>query len=280
MSQNPFADMPPMSEEELDACAARIAELPEPHSDWVAQLLIECRRARAATGDMQTPDSGTDRSISEPLGAELAQIVLDASIWLRTLWEVGYMGAATLPVPPRTHFPQIEVEDVLKSTLFTRIRQGKYPLPFPPPTRWGSPWHEVVESDEAQAVEAEIIEDEGRPAFARIDGCNNWRIVSVENTGGATAYVVQHSGKGPVYRLTPDPFMATLLRLPPESQRRIVMRERAGIRSYALEWLHENGRQEEVPLRAATREGAEAAANAWIARHHPAQYGRVGFDYA
>ncbi|MBI2306551.1 MAG: hypothetical protein HYU78_04540 [Rhodocyclales bacterium] len=281
MSANPFADLPPMSEDELDACAARVAELPDEHSGWVAQLLIECRRARSTPGGLPQPTGEAAGEVAEAeaaLDANLTQVVLDAAEWLRTLWEVGYMGAATLPVPPRTHFPQIEVEDVVKSVLFARIRHGKHPLPFPPPTRWGSPWHEVVESDEAQAVEAEIIEDGGRPAFAMIDGCNRWRIVRDED--GGTAYVVQHAGKGPFYRLSPDPFMATLLRLPPEAVRRIVARERAGLLSYALEWVHDDGRSEEVPLRAATWEGAEAAANAWIARHHPAHYGRIGFAHA
>ncbi len=273
MSDNPFADLPPLDEEALDACAARIAELPEEHADWVAQLLIECRRARAAGGP--APQAGS-AATPETLDADLTQVVLDAAEWLRTLWDVGYMGAATLPVPPRTHFPLIEVEDVTKSVLFTRIRHGKHPLPFPPPTRWGSPWHEVVESEEAQSVDAEIIEDEGRPAFAVIDGCNRWRIVRSDGDG----HVVQHAGKGPLYRLTPDPFLSTLQRLPPEATCRIVVRERAGLRSYALEWRHADGRAEEIPLRAATRDGAEAAANAWIARNHPAHYGRIGFTHA
>jgi hypothetical protein len=275
MSDNPFAELPPMSEEEMEACAARIAALPEEHVDWVAQLLIECRRARSGS----TPPASPAEAETETgtLDANLTQVVLDAAEWLRTLWEVGYMGASTLPVPPRTHFPQIEVEDVAKSVLFARIRHGKHPLPFPPPTRWGSPWHEVVESDEAQAVEAEIIEDEGRAAFALIDGCNRWHVVRSEADG---SHIVQHGGKGPFYRLTPDPFMSTLQRLPPERHCRIVARERAGIRSYALEWLSKDGRGEEVPLRAATRDGAEAAANAWIARNHPAHYGRIGFTHA
>lgn len=272
MSDTPFADLPPMSEDELDACAGRVETLPDEHIDWVAQLLIECRRARA-TVPMAPTDAVTP---GDSLDANLTQVVLDAAEWLRTLWDVGYMGAATLPVPPRTHFPLVEVEDVMKSALFARIHHGKHPLPFPPPTRWGIPWHEIVESDEAQSVEAEIIEDEGKPAFAVIDGCNRWHIVQSDDAG---SYVVQHAGKGPFYRLTPDPFLATLQRLPPEHRRRIVTRERAGLHSYALEWVHDNGRNEEVPLRAATREGAEAAANAWIARHHPAYYGRVGFTH-
>lgn len=279
MSANAFADLPPMGEDELDACAARVAELPEEHSDWVAQLLIECRRARSAPGG--PPQAAADpaaAAATAAIDANLTQVVLDAAEWLRTLWEMGYMGAATLPVPPRTHFPQVEVEDVMKSVLFARIRRGRHPLPFPPPTRWGSPWHEVVESDEVQAVEAEVIDDGGHPAFAVIDGSNRWQVVCSDDDG--RSHVVQHAGKGPLYRLTPDPFMATLQRLPPDVERRIVAHELAGLRSYALEWLRDDGQVDEVPLRAATREGAEAAANAWIARHHPGHYGRVGFTHA
>ena len=271
MSLDPLADLPPLSEEDLEAFAAQIEQLPEDHAGWVAQLLMECRRARSCGGaDGSAP-------ALEAVEADLTQIVLDTAEWLRTLWEVGYMGANTLPVPPRTHFPQIEVEDIHKSALFARIRQGKHPLPFPPPTRWGSPWHEVVESDEAQSVEAEIIEDDGRPAFAIVDGCNRWRIVNAEE---AKQFVIQHEGKGPLYRLTLDPFLSTLRRLPPSTRRRIVMRERAGLRAYTLEWLKDNGSTEEIPLRAATREGAEAAAAIWIARHHPQHYGQIGFEHA
>lgn len=273
MSIDPMATLPAMSEEELAACAERAATLPDEHVDWVTAVLVECRRARSALEAM-TPASKGD---TEVVAADLAQIVLDTAEWLRTLWEVGYMGANTLPVPPRTHFPQIEVEDVLKSALFARIRHGKHPLPFPPPTRWGSPWHEVVESEEAQSVEAEVIEDEGRPAFAIIDGCNRWRVVRSED---AQSFVVQHEGKGPLYRLTLNPFVSTLQRLLPDVRRRILVRERAGLRHYFLEWIDSNGKTEEVPLRAATPEGAEASAAIWIARHHPQHYGQVGFEHA
>lgn len=271
MSANPFDELPPLSDEDLNAFGEQLAQLPEEHAGWVAQLWIECRRARGSS-------VATEAHTAAPnaVEADLTQVVLDTAEWLRTLWEVGYMGAGTLPVPPRTHFPQIEVEDVLKSTLFSRIRHGKHPLPFAPPTRWGSPWHEIVESDEAQSVEAEVLEDDGKPAFAIIDRCNRWRILRSEES---KTFIVQHEGKGPLYRLTIDPFMSTLLRLPPETVRRIVTRERAGLRHYVLEWAHENGRTEDVPLRAATREGAEAAAGAWIARHHPQHYGRVGFEH-
>lgn len=273
MSIDPLAELPAMSDEELAACAERAIGLPEDDAGWVTQVLLECRRARSA---LAAAAPAADAPGTDMVSADLTQVVLDTAEWLRTLWEVGYMGANTLPVPPHTHFPQIEVEDVLKSTLFARIRHGKHPLPFPPPTRWGSPWHEVVESDEAQSVEAEIVEDDGKPAFAIVDGCNRWRVVRAED---AQAFVIQHAGKGPLYRLNIDPFMSTLQRLPPEALCRIVSRERAGLRHFMLEWRHADGRIEEVPLRAATLDGAEAAAGAWIARHHPQQYGRVGFAH-
>lgn len=273
MSSDPLAGIPAMSDDELAACAERAEFLPEEDAGWVTQVLLECRRARSALESVATANG---EAATDLVSADLTQVVLDTAEWLRTLWEVGYMGANTLPVPPRTHFPQIEVEDVLKSALFTRIRHGKHPLPFAPPTRWGSPWHEVVETFEAQSVEAEIIDDEGKPAFAIVDGCNRWRIVRSDD---AKAHVIQHEGKGPLYRLSVDPFMSTLQRLQPEARRRILVRERAGLRHFMLEWKNDSGATEEVPLRAATREGAEAAAGAWIARHHPQHYGQVAFEH-
>lgn len=273
IASNPLAALPALSDDDFERYAARVAELPEEHAGWVTEVLIECRRARSELEAFAPAAAGE----GEAVAADLTQIVLDTAEWLRTLWEVGYMGAGTLPVPPRTHFPQIEVEDVLKSALFARIRQGKHPLPFPPPTRWGSPWHEVVESSEAQAVEAETIAgDDGTPAFAIIDGCNRWRVLASESPG---AMIVQHEGKGPRYRLTLDPFLSTLLRLPPATTRRIVAREQAGLRHYALEWLRDDGSIESVPLRAATRDGAEGVAAVWIARHHPQHYGQIGFEH-
>lgn len=273
MSDNPFADLPALSEAELEEIGSRIADLPFEQAEWVAALLLECRRARAVA----EAGGGADvASVKE----DLTQIVLDAAEWLRTLWEVGYMGASTLPAPPRTQFPQIEVEDVLKSTLFARIRQGHRPLPFPPPTRDGNPWHEIVGSDACHAVSAEIIEDEGAPAFAIIEGCNRWIVHGTEQLADcANDYLVQHDNKGPIYRLRLTSDGATLQREAPTEERRIVARERAGIRSYMLAWQRDDGSIQEVPLRAATREGAEAAAGAWIAAKHPQHYGRVRFTH-
>jgi hypothetical protein len=35
--------------------------------------------------------------------------------------------------------------DLLKSRLFWRLRSGKLPLPYPPPTAWSCPWYELIE---------------------------------------------------------------------------------------------------------------------------------------
>ncbi len=54
-----------------------------------------------------------------------------------------------------------QMDDVLKSSLFARIREGKRPLPFPPPTRQGSPWHDLIEKTEARYhIDAEVLRGE------------------------------------------------------------------------------------------------------------------------
>ena len=39
--------------------------------------------------------------------------------------------------------------DMLKSRLFWRLRSGKDPLPYPPPTAFSCPWYELIEDDRA-----------------------------------------------------------------------------------------------------------------------------------
>ncbi|MFZ4537635.1 hypothetical protein [Propionivibrio sp.] len=148
-------------------------------------------------------------------------MALDAAEWLRTLWNVGYMGAGSFPAQPRSAFPLIELEDVLKSALFARIREGKRPLPFPPPTRQGLPWHDLVESrEETHAVAAEIVRDgEEQASGAIIAGCSGWQIV--EEVARDREYIVQHQGKGPLFRLNLEPTAASLCREPPRWTRRI-----------------------------------------------------------
>jgi hypothetical protein len=259
-----------MDEDRLDddamlALAERLESLPLEHADWVVALFQECQRARAAeaaalaAGGNARPD------------ADFAQTVLDTADWLRTLWEVGYLGGEAFPAPPRSEFPQISVEDILKSALFARIREGKRPLPFPPPTRHGNPWHEVVESEQAFTVDATLADGDG----AIIEGCADWRVVDREAAG--TSCRVQHRGKGPLYRLQLAGAGSTLQKWPAERMRRIVRQSRAGIDAYLLEWPGENGAQR-FPLRATSWERAEDEAQRWIALRHPQLYGQVRFE--
>jgi hypothetical protein len=256
----------PLAEEALAALAERIESLPEDHIDWVVQLFLECKRAREAEAHFLA-GSGTGQSAEDP-----TQLVLDAADWLRTLWEVGYMGSEALPAPPRTDFPQINVEDILKSALFSRIRRGKRPLPFPPPTRDGMPWHEVVESDEPVAVRAEVAPD----GQCIIEGCGTWL---VQASGTDRSHIVQHRGKGPLYRLELDGRGGGILRRQPASTvRRIVRQERVGIVAWLLEWPQESGGVAQVPLRAANWERAENEAQRWVALRHPDLYGQIRFE--
>ena len=250
-----------ISEEELAAMAERLETLPEEHAAWVVPLFLECQRARAAEARLAA--GGQQEN-------DATQIVLDTADWLRTLWEVGYMGGEAFPAPPRSAFPMVSVEDILKSALFARIRHGKRPLPFPPPTRAGMPWHEVVESDQAFTVRAEVDADGG----VTIEGCTDWQRVA----GDGNDCTVQHRGKGPLYRLMADGAGSGILqRRPPGEVRRLLRQSRAGISAYLLEWPRDGGGQR-VPLRAGDWERAENEAQRWVALNHPNLYGQIRFE--
>lgn len=258
----------PLDEDTLAAMAERIESLPAEHIDWVVQLFLECRRAREAEAGLLSGGSPEQGS------ADITQVVLDTADWLRTLWEVGYMGSEALPAPPRTDFPEINVEDIVKSALLARIRHGKRPLPFPPPTRHGMPWHEIVESEVAFPVTAETTLD-GR---AIIEGCAEWRIVEQINL---ESLVVQHDGKGPLYRLDLQAQgQGQLQRQAPTLTRRIVRQERAGFVAWLLEWPRDDGGVTQVPLRATSRERAEHEAQRWVALRHPQLYGQIRYELA
>lgn len=272
-------DTPPLDADELMNFAERIERLPADHAEWVNRLFQECLRARLREAELLAAAIDVD-GLNGGLEQQLANIALDTAEWLKTLWNVGYMGAGSFPSQPRSAFPTVELEDVLKSALFARIRQGKHPLPFPPPTRHGSPWHEIVEcSDETHTVDAEIVCDEqGKALAACIEACADWRIV--EEVVGDREYIVQHQGKGPHYRLQLDVFSAELRREAPRWTQRIRRQERGGFRSYTLEWLPENGSPQSVALRAATRERAESEAGHWVAMNHPEMYGQLSFVHS
>lgn len=268
-----------LEDETIDAFASRLETLPLDDAVWVAQLITECRRARQAEAALRA-GRPTDalQEMEQEMEQDIAQVVLDAAEWLQTLWNVGYMGAGQFPAAPRSEFPRVDVEDVIKSALLARIRLGRRPLPFPPPTRQGTPWHELVESDESFLVDAALVRDDDHVIGAVIEACADWQVrneVVVD-----TEYIVQHQGKGPLYRLLLDSFSARLERVRPSVARRILVRERAGVRSYFLEWPGEGSSMRSVQLRALSDERAESEAQHWVATRHPELYGQVRFDVA
>lgn len=271
----------PMDGDDLIALSARIDALPPQDAQWVEELMQECLRARMSEAELLAQHGSSENSSSprsNSVDMELAQVVMDAAEWLKTLWNVGYMGAGHFPAAPRSDFPQIELEDVLQSSLFARIREGKRPLPFPPPTRNGLPWHDLVEGPNVpHDVNAEIIRDtDGTEISTIIEGESNWAIIEAHRE--MDEYVIQHNRKGPLYRLCIDTPFSVLYREEPRWTRRIYTKDRGGIRSYLLEWKKTDGASREIPLRAATWERAESEANHWIAANHPEMYGQVNFE--
>ncbi len=268
--------------EHLMILAERVAELPAATAEWVGILLQELFQACAREAELLAGRPDVVQPGSQPnaeLDDQQAQLALDTATWLKTLWNEGYMGAGNFRAPPRSAFPAIDLEDVRKSSLFARIRQGKHALPFAPPTRHGLPWHGLLEGGtHTHTVEAEIIDDEsGRPLAAIIEGCADWQVV--EESKATRQYLVQHQGKGPAFRLRlTDGLTAELHREPPSLTRKITLQGSGGIRSYTLEWPDEHGAGQVVPLRAATWERAESEAEHWLAMVHPERYGQVRFE--
>ncbi len=272
-------DETPLDADELMMFSDRIEQLPVSESEWVSRLFQECLRARTHEAELIAGEGqGGVNNEGENIEAQLAQVALDAAEWLKTLWNVGYMGASSFPSQPRSAFPLVELEDVLKSALFARIRQGKRPLPFPPPTRNGLPWHELIDSGDAtHTVDAEIVRDgHGQPLGAVIAGCSGWNVV--EEIEKDREYIVQHRGKGPLFRLQCASPVSVLRREPPRWQRSIRAQERGGYRTYTLEWPKDDGSVQGILLRAATWERAESEASHWIANTHPEMYGQVSFE--
>lgn len=276
----------PLDADELMNFAERIDALAPADAEWVGRLFQECLRARLREADLLSQTLLADPA-HDGLEEQLAQIALDTAEWLKTLWTVGYMGAGSFPSEPRSAFPGITLEDVLNSALFARIRQGKRPLPFPPPTRNGSPWHELVEGPaETYTVDAEVVRDEqGQALAARIEGCADWHVIEEIAPAGENGetpndeYIVQHQGKGPLFQLRLGTFTAELRREPPRWTRTIRRQERGGLLSYTLDWwAKEAGATQHIPLRAATWERAESEAQHWIATRFPAMYGQVSFE--
>jgi len=271
-------DESPLDADELMNFSERIEQLLPADAEWVGRLFQECLRARMHEAELLSDQSENGQTGSSEFAAQLAQVALDTAEWLKTLWNVGYMGAGSFPSQPRSAFPAIELEDVLKSALFARIREGKRPLPFPPPTRQGLPWHDLVENlHGTHEVDAEIVRDgQGQAVGAIIAACADWHVI--EEVTRDREYLVQHRGKGPFFRLQFDHPATILRREPPRWTRRICLQERGGFRSFTLEWPKEDGSLQPISLRAATWERAESEAGYWIATKFPEMYGQVSFE--
>jgi hypothetical protein len=270
----------PLDADELMILAERIEQLSADDAEWVNRLLQELLRARAHEGELLAgqASSGRQGPDESEFDEQMAQVALDTAEWLKTLWEVGYMGAGNFRAQPRAAFPAIDLEDVRKSSLFARIRQGRHALPFPPPTRQGLPWHELVEGGaQTQIVSAEIVrEEDGLPMGAIIEGCSDWMVL--EEDAAKQECVVQHQGKGPRFRLLQvDAGSAQLRRELPSLTRQIRLQGRGGFHSYSLEWPRDDGTTQSVALRAATWERAQSEAEHWLAITHPELYGQVRF---
>ncbi len=238
----------PLSGDDLTHFAERIARLPPADAEWVDALLAEVVRARRHAADLLAMQAASEHAANEFRSA------------------------------PRSAFPSIDLDDVRKSSLFARIRQGKHALPFPPPTRNGRPWHDVLDAGETtHQVAAEIVRDEDGLALAAIiEGCAEWNVV--EETRENRQFVVQHQGKGARYRLLlPGSGGAELRREAPALVCPLRQHERGGFHSHSLHWQRDDGSTQEVALRAATWERAVAEAEHWLATHHPEVYGQVRF---
>lgn len=275
----------PLDADDLIELAERVAGLPAADAEWVGMLLQDLLRARTREAELLAGQSGVRYApvsdlpeIGGSLNDQMAQVALDTAEWLRTLWNVGYMGAGSFRSQPRTAFPTIDLEDVRKSSLFARIRQGKHALPFAPPTRHGLPWHELVEGQgQIHDVQAEIIHDNaGIPLAAIIEGCSEWSIL--KQIDGSREYRVQHQRKGPIFRLQMTVGTAARLRRePPVMECKIHLIEHGGLHSYTLDWPDSDGQAHFITLRAATWARAESEAGHWLATNHPELYGQVRF---
>jgi hypothetical protein len=208
------------------------------------RLLQELLRARAREANCwpgQQQRAGEEAEAhSAELDDHLAQLALDTAEWLKTLWDVGYMGAGNFRSQPRSAFPSIDLEDIRKSSLFARIRQGKHALPFAPPTRQGLPWHELLEgrADKPMRLTPRSFAMKSNlPIGAIIEGCAEWHVI--EEDAGRSGIRRAASGEGAAYRLRLTEWRdatARLHREPPSMTRKIHLQGRGGFHSYTLEW--------------------------------------------
>jgi hypothetical protein len=99
----------PLDADELMILAERIEQLSADDAEWVNRLLQELLRARAHEGELLAgqASSGQQGRDESEFDEQMAQVALDTAEWLKTLWEVGYMGAGNFRAQPRAAFPAL-----------------------------------------------------------------------------------------------------------------------------------------------------------------------------
>jgi hypothetical protein len=140
---------------------------------------------------------------TQALSAPEIDLVLSAVQWVRILQAEGHS------IDNITH------SGVERSALLRRLRSGRAALEIAPPTSFGQPWYEVLESgpgtvhkvstDGKVTTLAELLGTLDGSATARsqmlvsINGCH-WHIVSTKVFG--TSFVVRFQGHEPQFELT------------------------------------------------------------------------------
>lgn len=135
----------------------------------------------------------------EPTPAEI-HLVLKAVEWARLLLAEG-----------RT-LDNVTESGVERSALLRRLRSGRAPMAEPPPTSFGQPWYDVLESDGPHTVAtdgklttlAELLGTQDSSATARnqflvqVNGCH-WNVMKTLAFG--THYQVAYQGHAQAFEL-------------------------------------------------------------------------------
>lgn len=100
--------------------------------------------------------------------------------WINTALDAGYLFKGEHRLPDN--------DDVVHSSLLDRLVRGGEPLPFPPPTKNGYPWYELI--DNGQATVVSFSRERKEPYVVRDDGmivlegnCGPWNILEIKPNG-------------------------------------------------------------------------------------------------
>lgn len=175
-----------LSDAELEALELKLLSVVAAvDRDLVSKILSETRRARQAENEEHRQVMETQNKLDE-LNGDLTNaehsLVLSAVEWTKTRMKLGFNQS-----PSR--------EDVSKSALFRRLRDGKAPLTNAPPTNYGYPWYALVDTNQIHRVKIDLqhadIDKVG------INGCQ-WSIIDRPD---ADTFVVSHAGLSDMFIL-------------------------------------------------------------------------------